>query len=147
MVLLIRTIPESILTEPCESFIFSFSSEIKALIANMIETMHYNNGVGLAAPQIGVSKRIAIIDIQDGSGVKILLDPEIIQEYGSSIEEEGCLSIPNEVGQVLRPASIIVKFRTLNGAELTMRAKGLLARVICHEVDHLNGILFTSKIV
>lgn len=116
------------------------------LIDNMFETMYEEDGVGLAAPQVGMLKRIAVVDIREGNKV-ILINPEIIEEEGKAIMEEGCLSIPGETGDVIRAEKI--KLRTLNteGKEIEIEAEGFEARAIQHEIDHLDGVLFVDKIV
>lgn len=115
------------------------------LLDDLIETMQKYDGAGLAAPQVGVLRRIAVIDVDDD--VTELINPEIIECSGSSIEREGCLSIPGKAGTVDRPE--YVKVRTLNreGGEIVIEAREMLARALCHEVDHLNGILITDKII
>ncbi|PTV99353.1 peptide deformylase [Halanaerobium saccharolyticum] len=116
------------------------------LIDNMFDTMYEEDGVGLAAPQVGILKRIAVVDIREGNKI-ILINPEIIEEEGKAIMEEGCLSIPGETGDVIRAEKI--KVRTLNkeGKEIEFEAEGFEARAIQHEIDHLDGILFVDKIV
>lgn len=111
----------------------------------MAETMYSANGVGLAAPQVGILKRIVIIDI--GDGIHELINPEIIDEQGSQKDTEGCLSIPGISGTVIRPR--IVKVRALNrkGETIELTGSGLLARALCHEIDHLDGILFIDKAI
>ena len=116
------------------------------LIDNMFDTMYEEDGVGLAAPQVGILKRIAVVDIREGNKIT-LINPEIIAEEGKAIMEEGCLSIPGETGDVIRAEKI--KVRTLNkeGKEIEFEAEGFEARAIQHEIDHLDGILFVDKIV
>jgi peptide deformylase len=113
----------------------------------MIETMYHAEGVGLAAPQIGILKRVIVIDLYDETGVKVLINPEIIQEDGCYLDTEGCLSIPGVSGYVERPEHIKVKGLNLEGEEIVIEGTGLLSRALCHEIDHLNGVLFTDKIV
>ena len=121
--------------------------KIKELVQDMIETMHKNNGVGLAAPQVGILKRIAVIDVEDENGVIVLINPQITKEKGEQEVEEGCLSFPNQFAKIIRPAEVTVKFLNLDGKEKTIKAKELLAQAISHEVDHLDGILFMDKII
>lgn len=116
------------------------------LIDNMFDTMYEEDGVGLAAPQIGILKRIAVIDIREGNKV-ILINPEIIEEKGKAIMEEGCLSVPGETGDVIRSKEIKVKSLNRKGEEIEFRAEGFEARAIQHEMDHLDGVLFVDKIV
>ncbi|WP_297519481.1 peptide deformylase [uncultured Clostridium sp.] len=116
------------------------------LIQDMVETMREANGVGLAAPQVGILKRIFIVDAQDGSGHRIFVNPEIIENKGCQLGPEGCLSLPGEQGEVERFNDIIVKALDENGKEFVLEASELLARAIQHENDHLNGILFTDHV-
>ncbi|MFU0800812.1 MAG: peptide deformylase [Xylanivirga thermophila] len=116
---------------------------IITLLDDMAETMYKADGVGLAAPQVGILKRIVVIDV--GDGLIELINPEIIDAKGSQIGDEGCLSLPGITGRVKRPNE--VKLRALNrkGEEIEMVGTGLLARAMCHETDHLDGILFIDK--
>ncbi|RKD34361.1 peptide deformylase [Thermohalobacter berrensis] len=118
---------------------------IKILLEDMLETMYKEEGVGLAAPQVGILRRVVVIDVGDGP-IK-LINPEIIEEDGEKIDEEGCLSVPGESGKVKRPAMVKVKYLDENGEEQIIEGTGLLARALCHEIDHLNGILFIDKII
>lgn len=115
----------------------------KTLIEDMKETMYNANGVGLAAPQVGVLKRIIVVDV--GEGPTVLINPEIIESSGSETDVEGCLSIPGKEGYVERPAFVKVKGLNEDGIEVICSGEGLLARDFCHEIDHLNGILFIDK--
>ncbi|WP_105618110.1 peptide deformylase [Vallitalea okinawensis] len=121
------------------------NEKIQILIDDMLDTMYEADGVGLAAPQIGILKRIIVIDI--GEGPIIMINPEIASENGEQCEIEGCLSIPGVSGTVNRPAKVTVKFTDREGNEQKMTGKGLLARAFCHEIDHLNGVLFTDKVI
>ena len=116
------------------------------LIDNMFDTMYEEDGVGLAAPQVGILKRIAVVDIREGNKI-ILINPEIIEEEGKAIMEEGCLSIPGETGDVIRAEKIKVRTLDKEGKEIEFEAEGFEARAIQHEIDHLDGILFVDKIV
>ena len=109
--------------------------------------MYKYNGVGLAAPQVGVLKRVVVIDIDDGNGPYVLINPEIIKEKGEQEVEEGCLSFPNKFGKIIRPAEVTVKAWDIDGKEYKIKAKELLAQAISHEVDHLDGILFVDKVI
>lgn len=120
------------------------TERIEILVEDMIETMHDADGVGLAAVQVGLLKRLFVIDLYDGEGPHVFINPEIISEAGEAVDQEGCLSIPDRVGLVKRPENVKVKFTNLDGQEKTIEAEGLFARAICHENDHLNGILFTD---
>ena len=111
----------------------------------MADTMYRANGVGLAAPQIGVLKRLAVIDI--GEGLVKLVNPVIIEQSGEQQDMEGCLSVPDISGEVIRPQKVRIKAQNENGDYFEMEGTGLLARAFCHELDHLDGILFIDKTV
>jgi len=116
------------------------------LIDNMFDTMYAEDGVGLAAPQVGILKRIAVVDIREGNEI-ILINPEIIEEEGKAIMEEGCLSVPDETGDVIRAEKIKVRSLNREGQKIEFEAEGFEARAVQHEIDHLNGVLFVDKIV
>jgi len=122
--------------------------EIKKLIEDMAETMYDAPGVGLAAPQVGVSKRLVMVDVGDGQGLQVLINPKIIKKEGE-LEEglEGCLSVPGIWGDVKRQLKITVKALNRKGKGITFESAGFRARAIQHELDHLDGILFTDKAV
>lgn len=119
------------------------TDRIKLLLDDMVETMYHAEGVGLAAPQVGILRRIIVIDI--GEGPMKIINPEIIEEDGEVTGIEGCLSVPGKSGDVARPEKIKVKYLDVDGNEKTIDAEGPLARVFCHEIDHLDGILYTDK--
>lgn len=123
------------------------TDRIKLLVEDMIETMYHAEGVGLAAPQVGILKRVIVIDLYDETGVKVLINPEIIEQNGHFLDTEGCLSIPGVSGYVDRPEYTKVKGLNLDGEEIVIEGEGLLSRALCHEIDHLNGVLFTDKVV
>lgn len=123
------------------------NEKIKVLVDDMVETMYDADGVGLAAPQIGILKRIIVVDIYDETGVKVLINPEITEQKGEQVEIEGCLSVPGESGTVKRPAYVKVKGLNRDGDEAVYEATDLLARAFCHEIDHLNGVLFIDKVI
>jgi peptide deformylase len=122
---------------------------LERLIADLVETCHAAPGVGLAAPQIGVNRRVAIVDLsvgEDPSAVIVLVNPVVVSAVGGQKEEEGCLSVPDVAEKVVRPASVVVRAAD---AELRVReieGTGLLARALCHETDHLNGMLFVDRL-
>ena len=121
---------------------------IVKLLNDMAETMYYDNrGIGIAAPQVGVLRRVFVVDVGDEHGKLEFINPEITYTEGSQIYCEGCLSVPGKNADVERPAKIRVKALNRNGEEFELEAEGLLAVCICHENDHLNGILFTDKAV
>ena len=118
---------------------------IEKLLQNMADTMYDAEGVGLAAPQIGVSKRVIVIDI--GEGLLELINPEILEREGQDRQVEGCLSVPGVQGEVIRAYRVKVKGWDRKGEEKVIIGEGLLARVLQHEIDHLDGVLFVDKIV
>lgn len=121
--------------------------KIQTLIDDMIETMYKFNGVGLSAVQVGVLKRVVVIDVDDGTGVKILINPKITKMKGEHEVEEGCLSFPNQYAKLVRPKEVTVEALDRNGKKITIKAKDLLAQAICHELDHLDGIVFIDKMI
>lgn len=126
-----------------------FDQELEALVNDMFESMYAAQGVGLAAPQIGISRRIAVIDVTNGKnpeGRIICANPVIVHVEGEQREEEGCLSVPGFRGHVARPLYVTVRAQDATGKEFEMRGEGLLARAFCHEIDHLDGILFISHL-
>lgn len=118
---------------------------IKTLVEDLIDTMNEEEGVGLAAPQVGVLKRVVVVDV--GKGPITMINPEVISEEGEKIDEEGCLSVPGKSGKVLRPQKVKVKFTDIDGEEQIIEGENLLARACCHEIDHLEGILYTDKVI
>lgn len=123
------------------------NEKIQSLIDDMIETMHKYNGVGLAAVQVGILKRVVVIDLYDDKGPIVLINPIIIKTKGEQEVEEGCLSFPNEFAKVVRPAEVTAEYTDREGKRMRVKAKELLAQAICHELDHLDGELFIDKIV
>ena len=121
----------------------SIDNKIRELVLDMLDTMYKNDGVGLAAPQVGILKRIIVYDV--GEGPKVMINPVITKSSGTQTGEEGCLSSPNVFGMVDRPANLHVKAYDLEGQEITVKAKELEAIVLCHEIDHLDGVLFLDK--
>ena len=119
---------------------------IRTLMNDMLETMYENEGVGLAAPQVGILKRVVVIDVEDGNVYK-MINPKIIKIDGEQIEQEGCLSVTEKRGMVSRPANVTVEYTDENGEKVELEAEGLLARCICHEIDHLNGVLFIDRVI
>ncbi|MDD2627348.1 MAG: peptide deformylase [Clostridia bacterium] len=115
-------------------------NKVRELVLDMLDTMYDKDGVGLAAPQVGILKRIVVYDI--GEGPKVLINPIIEKATGKQCGEEGCLSSPNVFGEVDRPEKIVVKAYDIDGKEIKVKATELEAIVICHEIDHLNGVLF-----
>lgn len=142
----VRLDGDEILRKMCRP-VDNIDDKIKELVADMIETMHAQDGVGLAAPQVGILKRVVVIDLYDDKGPYILINPEIIKEKGEQEVDEGCLSFPNQFAKIIRPEEVTVRAKDIDGKEYTLKGKGLLAQAISHEVDHLNGILFVDKII
>ena len=120
-------------------------SRIQSLLADMTETMYHADGAGLAAPQVGILRRLVVIDI--GAGLIKLINPVIVEADGEQQEMEGCLSIPGIYGKVKPPEKVVVKALDENGKPFDLEGTGMLARALCHEIDHLNGILFIDKVI
>lgn len=139
----IREMGDEVLTKPCKE-VTKMTLRTKILIDDMLDTMYEAYGVGLAAPQVGILKRIVVIDV--GEGPIVLVNPEIIETSGEQTGEEGCLSVPGKSGQVTRPD--YVKVRALNEEmeEIELEGEGLLARAFCHEIDHLDGKLYVDLV-
>ena len=123
------------------------NDKIRELLQDMLETMHKYNGVGLAGPQVGVLKRVIVIDLYDGSEPLKLVNPKIIKTKGNQEVEEGCLSFPNEYAKIIRPKEVVVEALNENGEKVKIVGKDLLAQALAHEIDHLNGILFIDNIM
>ena len=121
--------------------------KIKELVDDMIETMHAHDGVGLAAPQVGILKRVVVIDLYDDKGPYVLINPEIIKQKGEQEVEEGCLSFPNKYAKMIRPKEVTVEALDENGKKVKIQAKDLLAQALSHEIDHLNGVVFVDKMI
>jgi peptide deformylase len=138
--------PADILEQPCKP-VTTFNNKLKKLLNDMYDTMIEFDGVGLAAPQIGVDEQIAIVDIDDETGTIEMINPEILESKGEQTGVEGCLSFPGLYGEVSRPFYVKVKAQDRKGRTFTIEAEDYLARAIQHEIDHLHGILFTSKVV
>jgi peptide deformylase len=120
--------------------------EVRMIIADMTETMYDEVGIGLAAPQVGISKRLIVIADEEGRGVQALLNPAIVDRGGEVTGEEGCLSIPGVFAPVTRAAWVRVEARSVDDQPLTINARGLRARVLQHEIDHLDGVLFIDRV-
>ncbi|TCN25669.1 peptide deformylase [Mesobacillus foraminis] len=137
--------PADILEQECEQ-VTVFDRKLGKLLDDMYDTMIKFDGVGLAAPQIGINKQIAIVDIDDEHGTIELINPEIMEASGEQTGPEGCLSFPGLFGEVTRPYKVKVKALNRKGKAFQLEADDFLARAIQHEIDHLHGILFTSKV-
>jgi peptide deformylase len=122
--------------------------EIRDLVADMVETMYAAPGVGLAAQQVGVALQVAVVDVTMGEEpdqLLVLINPELIAQEGSQVDEEGCLSFPGITEMVQRPMNVTLRAQDLEGEEFEVEGEGFLARAFCHEIDHLNGVLFTER--
>lgn len=140
----IRTDGDEILRKKAKK-VEQITPSIITLLEDMVETMYNADGVGLAAPQVGVLRRVVVIDI--GEGVIELINPELIETEGEQIGPEGCLSVPGVTGEVERPLKVKVKALNRKGEEFIIEGEGLFARALCHEIDHLDGIIFTDKVI
>ncbi len=147
MILKIVKYPEPVLSQPGEP-VNEFNAELRKLVADMFETMYASQGVGLAAPQVGVSKRVTVIDLSMGKNKDeklVLINPEIISSDGRLYEEEGCLSFPDIREKIVRAASVRVRAQDVDGKWFEMDGEELLSRCFQHEIDHLDGILFLTR--
>ena len=140
----IRTIPDPILKQKSKR-VRIINKSIQRLIGNMLETMHAASGVGLAAPQIGNLLRVIVIGIPEEEDIA-LINPKIVRRTGERLVNEGCLSIQGYIGQVERSVSVTVKGRDQNGREIRIKANGLLAQALEHEIDHINGVLYIDHL-
>ena len=140
----IREIGEEVLTKKCKE-VTEMTPRIRELIEDMLETMYEANGVGLAAPQVGVLKRIVVIDTT-GDDPHILINPRIVESSGEQTGQEGCLSVPGKSGQVTRPNYVKAVALDANMKAYELEGTELLARAICHELDHLDGHLYVEKV-
>lgn len=148
MILEIKKYPEDVLRKK-SLLIDNIDEKILTLLEDMAETMYNAPGIGLAAPQVGVSKRAVVIDISgadERSALLKLVNPQIIKAEGEVVSEEGCLSLPSEYADVKRAEFVTVKYIDTKGNEKTMDAEGLLARALQHEIDHLEGTLFIDRL-
>ena len=139
----IRTEGDPILRKVCRE-ITEVNDRIKELAEDMLDTMYEANGVGLAGPQVGILKRIAVIDI--GDGPVVLINPEIIEQSGSQTGQEGCLSVPGKAGNVTRPNYVKVKAYDLDMNEYIVEGEEFMARALCHEIAHLDGDLYIDHV-
>lgn len=139
----IRKEGDEVLRKTCR-VVTDFDDRLAQLLDDMAETMHEANGVGLAAPQVGILKRVVVIDV--GDGVIELINPVITKTRGRQVGEEGCLSCPGEYGIVKRPNHVWVRAQDRHGNPIQMDGKELLARAFCHEIDHLDGILYKDLV-
>lgn len=139
----LRFYDDDILRKKCK-FVNIIDDKIRQILNDMAETMYKERGGGLAAPQIGILKRLAVVDM--GQGLIKLVNPMIIQQEGTQEVVEGCLSIPNVLGKLQRPQKVTVQAFNENGEEIILTGQGDIAKCYCHEIDHLDGILFTDLV-
>jgi len=140
----IRKKGDEVLRKVCKP-VKEVNKKIRELLDDMLDTMYEADGVGLAAPQVGILKRIVVIDV--GEGPIELINPEKLEESGEQVHAEGCLSIPGIYGEVKRPERVVVKALDRDGKEQCIEATGMLAIAVCHEIDHLDGILFEDRVI
>lgn len=142
----IRTYGDKVLTKQAKE-VTEINEKTLELIEDMLDTMYDAGGVGLAAPQVGILKRIVVIDVsEDGDQPLILINPVIVSTDGTQTGDEGCLSVPGKNGVVTRPNHVVVKAFNEEMEEITIEGEGLLARAFCHEIDHLDGVLYVEKV-
>lgn len=135
---------DDVLRKVCRSQL-TFDDRLAQMLDDMAETMYKADGCGLAASQIGILRRVCIVDV--GDGLIELVNPVIIESSGSQIEEEGCLSFPGEYGKTKRPMKVKVRAQDRNGNTFTVEGTGLKARAFCHEIDHLDGIVYKDRLI
>ncbi len=138
----LRFYPDPVLRRPTQE-VTCFDQDLKILVDEMIVTMQDSDGVGLAAPQVGISKKIAVVLVENQ--LYVLINPVIVEEEGAQVGEEGCLSFPGVYGEVKRPYRVVVQCQDVTGAPQRHQAEGLLARAMAHEIDHLNGKLLIDQ--
>lgn len=141
----IRILGDPVLTKVCRE-VTEVTPRIRELIDDMLETMYDANGVGLAAPQVGMLKRIVVIDVGDEHGPIVLINPTIVETDGTQTGDEGCLSYPGKAGCVTRPNYVKVRAFDEDMNEFEIDGEGLLARAFCHEIDHLDGHMYVEKV-
>lgn len=134
---------DDVLRKTCRTQL-SFDQKLAILLDDMADTMYKAEGVGLAAPQIGILRRVCIVDV--GDGLIELINPVITEKSGSQTGSEGCLSVPNRYEDVTRPMRVTVRAQNRNGENFVIKAEGLKARALCHEIDHLDGILYIDRV-
>ncbi|MFC1977478.1 peptide deformylase [Chloroflexota bacterium] len=143
-VLHIRVAPDPVLRQKAKR-VRSIDGSIHRLISDMIETMHDAPGVGLAAPQVGISLRVIVVGLPEQAEIA-LINPQIVRRRGERLINEGCLSVPGYIGQLKRSESVTVKGRDPNGKEIRIKADALLAQALEHEIDHINGVLYVDRL-
>lgn len=142
----IRIFPDPVLKQPAAE-VTDVDATVRRLLTDMVDTMYAANGVGLAAPQVGISRRIAVVDVsEEGNKPMHFVNPEIIAREGETSSEEGCLSIPDYRDTISRNSKVTVRAIDINGNPFELHADGLLAICLQHEIDHLDGILFVDRL-
>ena len=141
----IRELGDEVLTKKCKE-VTKMNLRTRILIGDMLDTMYEAGGVGLAAPQVGVLKNIVVIDIGEGDGPITIVNPVILETAGEQSGDEGCLSVPGKAGVVTRPNYVKVRAQNENMEEIELEAEELLARAVCHEIDHLDGIMYVELV-
>ncbi len=147
-ILPIRLYPDPVLRVRCGE-VLNFDSTLDRLIADMVETMYAAPGIGLAAPQVGIDRRLAVVDLSVGDApdaLLVLVNPRIVEQEGAEVDVEGCLSLPGITEKIERPTRIVVEAVHANGEPFSVEAEDWMARAICHELDHLDGVLFTDRL-
>ena len=147
-ILPIRIYPDPVLRVKCRT-VEEFDARLRKLASDMVETMHAAPGVGLAAPQVGVDLRLAVVDVSVGeepSVLTVLVNPEIVRREGQEADVEGCLSLPGITDKVDRPTVVTVRAQDLTGKPFELQVTEYMARAVCHEIDHLDGVLFTDHL-
>jgi len=147
-ILPIRLYPDPVLRAQCQ-MVSDFGPSLLRLADDMVETMHAAPGVGLAAPQVGIERRLAVVDVsagEDADALEVLVNPSILMAEGEALDVEGCLSIPEFNERVKRPLRIRLRAQDLTGSFFELAAEDFLARAICHEIDHLDGVLFVDHL-
>ncbi len=147
-IMAIRLYPDPILRLRCKE-VERFDDELARLVSDMVATMHAAPGIGLAAPQVGVELRVAVVDLsvgEDTEALHVFVNPRVVEDAGRVADFEGCLSIPELTEKVSRPERIVLEAQTLTGESLRLNAEDWLARAICHELDHLDGVLFVDHL-
>ena len=139
----IRILGDPVLEKSCRE-VTELTPRLQVLIDDMLETMYSQEGVGLAAPQVGVLRRIVVIDI--GEGPMVLINPKLVEEDGEQTGQEGCLSVPGQAGEVTRPMHVRVEALDRDMQPVEVEGEELLARALCHEIDHLNGVMYVTKV-
>ncbi|MGA9288848.1 MAG: peptide deformylase [Anaerobacillus sp.] len=137
--------PNEVLEVECKP-VQNFDKDLHRLLDDMFDTMYEAEGVGLAAPQIGIDQQIAVVDTREDEAIE-LINPTVVKTSGREVDLEGCLSFPGLFGEVERPYNVTVKAQNRFGKEFKLKAEGFFARAIQHEIDHLHGILFTEKVI